>query len=292
MIDDDLPPGATIPPQAGAKDGPVHLRSRSAAVEIQSVRYSHGYVDKDSNCFGWVGIDRLDVLAGTKGGEHVARYLKAYIHPGAGPDATAWSLCAETTDLNGLGNAWGAEIDLMSIGEPAPGKGRIGLGIVTGEACLRTPDGKNAPPTYKRVRLTYGVVGLPFRRVVAEDGVERIVPDNVYHDCWLTTFVPCTVFSAAPPGSWRTYDRNMNVGNVFVEWAGFTLYGRRDVIGDPPDFTRAALAIQNDTGEVLQFGIQIVPQVPLEFRPSVGESKAAWDEKLRKRREWIAANTR
>lgn len=290
--DDTLPPGATIPPQAGAKDQ-RYLRSASGRTEIQSVRYVHGWVDKDSNCFGWALLARLDVLPGTLHGEHVTAYFKGYRHQGA--SAPMWPLCAEATDLSGQGNLWGAEIDVMSRGS-APAYARLGIGLVFGEACLRAPDGGNAPPTYELVRFSYGLVGLPFRRKLHEGTPqEQIVPDNVEHDCWMTTFVKCTIFAAVPPGTWITWDDigQCNVGEKFDPPTGFQLQGRRDIIGHPnSDWTRAAIAFQRDTGAVYQFGIEVIPACPLEFRPVPGESAAAWQEKMRKRIEWMEKQKR
>lgn len=293
MIDDDMPPNAGIPPQAGAKDGPTLLRSASGELEIQSVRYVHGAVDKDSNCFGWSLIARIDVLNGTTEGEHVAAYFKGYRHPGA--TAPMWPLCSEATDLSGVGHLWGGEFDVMTRGID-PNHSRIGVGIVSGEACLRGVDpntGKpfTLPPTYELVRLNYGLIGLPYRRrVVGTDGIERIIPDNVEHEVWMTTFVKCKIFAAVPPGAWVTWDdvTQANVGEKFDPPTGFQLQGRRDIIGDPADWTRAALAFQRDTGAIFQFGVEVVPACPAEFRPTPNDTREEWGEKIRKRAFWIA----
>jgi len=249
-LDDDLPPAAAIHPQHGGIDGPLYLYSRSGTPEIQSARYTHGYVDANSGAFGWAGLDRLDVLSGTTFGEHVGRYIKLYRHPGA--SASAWGICVEGTDWSGKGNLWGAEIDVMSVGAD-PASLRLGIGIVVGEAVQKGAAG----PTYERVVLDYGICGIPFRRV---DAIGNIVPDNVFTKVWMTTQFPCEVFTAAPSGAWRTSDDGNNIGDVFDKATGFTLTGMRDRIGltGPFDHMQAALAVQVDTGQVLSYGRQII----------------------------------
>jgi len=250
-IDEDIPPFAAVHPQNGGIDGPTYLRSLTGSTEIQSARYTHGYVDANSNAFGWAGMDRLDVMSGTVHGEHVGRYIKGYRHPGA--SASMWGACIEGTDWSGKGTLWGAEIDVMSVGAD-PASLRLGLGIVVGEALQ-----KNAGLTYERVVLDYGICGIPFRRV---DAAGNIVPDNVFTKVWMTTQFPCEVFTAAPSGTWRTSDDVHNIGDTFDGATGFRLWGMRDRIGPGPfDFTKAALALQVDTGQIFSYGRQIIGPV-------------------------------
>jgi len=247
--DDGLPPGALIPPQHGGVDGPLYLRSTSGRTEIQSARITQGYVDANSNAYGWAGIDRLDILPGTFLGEHVGRYIKNYRHLGVLAGASAWALCAELTDWGGKGNGWAAEFDFMSRGHD-PASLRLGVGLVFGEAQL-----EGQPLTYEQVRFNYGILGLPFRRNV--NGV--IIADNVHHDVFMTTQVPCEVFTACPPGAWQTLDGNMNLGWVFDAPTGYTLLARKDKVGYPHNYTKAAFAFQLDNGALLQFGKVVIP---------------------------------
>lgn len=250
----EIPSYARIPTQDGKIDGPKRLTT-TGPVEIRSVSFNHGIVD--DSVFGWIGIDLCVIPPGTTKGEHVGRYVKTYRAPGA--TAPAWAVCFEVTDWSGIGPLCGVEVDVISAGRD-PSVTRRAVWAVLGKT--RESVG---PAHYDRA----------FDVTYRDFDPAQATLDVAYH-----CSVPCRVFAAVPPGSWVTWDLNGNVGEVFDAPTGYQLQGRSDIIGEPEDWTRAALAFQRDTGEVCQFGKTIIPPVPPQFRPLPGDTREDWAKRL------------
>lgn len=219
-----------IPPQHGV----VNEREIKAdSLQIQSCRYDYGVVKPGSNAYGWVSINRIDVYE--TAGEHVAGYDKAY-RWGTAP---TWGRCIEVRDFSGKGALWGLEIDVLSKGRSADC--RRGMGIVFG---------RNEPGD-ERPHYDFGVDLLP-----NGFNLDEATLGTAFH-----ASVPCENIVAGPAGSWATFDgRDKNIGFVFTP-QGFCCFGMKTKMGNPPDFRKAALAIQVETGEVLSFGRQIIGAV-------------------------------
>lgn len=226
-----------VPAQAN-EDGPHDLRNTTPArFLIRAGRTIRGIVRRGARSFGWLVLNFL--LVEDDEGEHAAGYDKTY-KTGA---ADAWSRVMELRDFLGRGTLNGAEIDLFSRGREPDGKPRRGLFLVFGKADPTDPD-----TPFFDLGLHYVPNGFDPSQAFVE----------TLHDSRL---LPGLIFAALRPGTWITFDRDKNIGIVFDENTGWILYGMRSKIGSPLDRTKAALAIQVETGQVMSFGRTIVGPV-------------------------------